>query len=492
MLDMRDRVLVSWIGTADKKGPVSGPEDCGPIARILDQASFARVCLLSDWDRDDAEVNRLVAWLKNRSGVDIHVAHAIGRLASATIGDMFAETRALLAKALGRDEQVAFNVASGVPFMAFTFFLLAFSDHKGARLLRVDARKPVEEITVPFEVNLAMHEAINTQFNEQVFGKSPTSINLEGRQFQSKAMVQVMEKVKRAQFDRDHSALIVSEPGCDAESVAREILSGPVAHRDIVEITCGTFPAEDFDLIMFGSRNKGLLRDGEFDVLFLRDVHDWSRVEQKKLDRALEAGWFRVGREPSSSTRRSVRSRYKIVATAGAEFLESARRGDVDRGLFLRCAVHVIVIPPLRKRPEDIRPLTDTVLQHLEGELGQTIQLSAEAVSRLHTHVWPLNHTELENVVRRAAVNADNGLITADDVEAAIIFDANSNSAPSFPFGSGLSLKEYREKIEKSWIREAMARAQNNQREAARLLGTDKSAFHRALKKLGGSASVED
>ncbi len=94
-----------------------------------------------------------------------------------------------------------------------------------------------------------------------------------------------------------------------------------------------------------------------------------------------------------------------MIAATNRDLEKAVGEGFFRRDLYFRLRVLEIVVPPLRKRPEDIAILAEHFLRKFNAETGRKIAgFTAEARQKLHTYLWPGNVRELRNVIERAVV----------------------------------------------------------------------------------------
>jgi two-component system response regulator HydG len=134
--------------------------------------------------------------------------------------------------------------------------------------------------------------------------------------------------------------------------------------------------------------------------------------------------------------------------------------------------VHVIEVPPLRRRPRDVLPLARAILDKYAPE--RTLELDRNARAALTRYSWPGNVRELRNVLVRAIALAEGDVIDASDLR--FMKDLFVH-APSDVDLAALDQQDL--------IRRALEAAGGNCREAARLLGMSKSTLHDRMRRYG-------
>ncbi|MCL4809777.1 MAG: sigma-54-dependent Fis family transcriptional regulator, partial [Thermoanaerobaculia bacterium] len=169
--------------------------------------------------------------------------------------------------------------------------------------------------------------------------------------------------------------------------------------------------------------------------------------------------------------------------------------------LFYRLAVFEIRITPLRERREDVLPLAGAFHEEIGSELGRPAAgISRDAREALLRYAWPGNTRELRNVLERASILCDGGLVTHEHLVLPSAGPAAAGSAlpavaPSAPpshggppttgTGEGSSLAD----LERSAIAGALEAARFNKSRAARALGLTRGQLYGKLRRLGISES---
>jgi two-component system nitrogen regulation response regulator NtrX len=222
----------------------------------------------------------------------------------------------------------------------------------------------------------------------------------------SAAINTIRELVERA-ASGDTRILITGESGTGKEVIARAIHSNSSrAECPFVEINCAPIPDTLIESELFG-HEKGAFTDaaynrkGRFELadggtLFLDEIGDMSLNAQAKVLRAIQEQKIeKLGGE------KTIEINVRIIAATNKNLEEACKQGLFRQDLFFRLNVLPIPAPPLRKRPEDIRPLLSHFLQILGDTTGE---LSQEAHDFLATYEWPGNIRELRNLAERIVV----------------------------------------------------------------------------------------
>jgi PAS domain S-box-containing protein len=228
-----------------------------------------------------------------------------------------------------------------------------------------------------------------------------------------------MELVRRL-APVDTTVMLLGESGTGKELVARAIHErGPRRGRPLVKLNCAAIPGSLIESELFGHERGAFTgavaqRIGRFEqaddgTLFLDEVGELSLEAQAKLLRVLQEREFeRVGGT------RTIPSRARVIAATNQDLSALVAAGRFRADLYYRLSVFPMRLPPLRERREDIPLLVNHFLARLGPRLGRTLPgFTRQAQQRLLAHDWPGNVRELENVVERAALLSDGGLLEA-------------------------------------------------------------------------------
>ena len=293
----------------------------------------------------------------------------------------------------------------------------------------------------------------------------------------------------------DSTVIVYGESGTGKELVARAIHAGSSrASGPFIRVNCGALSESLLDSELFG-HEKGAFtgaerqRRGRFELadggtLFLDEISTISPTTQIRLLRVLqERELERVGGEETIPV--DVRIIAATNTPPDALLSETGFRED----LYYRLHVVPLLLPPLRERKPDIPSLVHHFIDKLRDRTCSPVrEISQEAVERLCAYHWPGNVRELENVVERALVLAEGGVLETGDlpflpVEGTLAAQ-NGTAAPALPSG-GLDLNRAVEGMEEKLLRQALDQAQGVKAEAARLLGLKPSALYYKLEKYG-------
>lgn len=232
----------------------------------------------------------------------------------------------------------------------------------------------------------------------------------------SRAMEQVYRLVQMV-ANRDTTVLVTGETGTGKELVAGAVhaLSKRAKHPFVV-VNCAAIPESLLEAELFGhargaftgavQSRLGRIHVAQGGTLFLDEVGELPLSMQAKLLRFLQSG--EVQRLGSSDV---YRVDVRVVCATNVKLLELTRARQFRLDLYYRLAIFPVVIPPLRERAEDVRPLTEFFLEKLSAEGAMPRKhLSAGALTYLEKSEWPGNVRELQHAIERAFILAGNDL----------------------------------------------------------------------------------
>jgi formate hydrogenlyase transcriptional activator len=239
---------------------------------------------------------------------------------------------------------------------------------------------------------------------EQVIGNSP-------------ALESVLEKVERV-APTDSTVLIQGETGTGKELIARAIhnLSSRCG-RSFVKLNCAAIPLDLLESELFG-HEKGAFtgaiaqKVGRFEMadkgtLFLDEVGDIPLALQPKLLRVLQEQEF----ERLGSTR-THQVNVRLVAATNRDLTKMVERGEFRIDLYYRLNVFPVMLPPLRERCEDIPALVGHFVDLYSRRMGKQIEeIPPETLSALSSYKWPGNIRELQNMIERAVILSNRGVL---------------------------------------------------------------------------------
>jgi len=239
---------------------------------------------------------------------------------------------------------------------------------------------------------------------EQIIGNSP-------------ALEAVLEQVERV-ATTGSTVLIQGETGTGKELIAQAIHNiSSRCGRPFVRLNCAAIPLDLLESELFG-HEKGAFtgaiaqKIGRFELadkgtLFLVEVGDIPSALQPKLLRVLQEQEF----ERLGSTR-THQVDVRLVAATNRDLTEMVNRGEFRSDLYYRLNVFPVLLPPLRERREDIPALVTHFVGILGRRMGREIErIPPETMSALNSYQWPGNIRELQNLIERAVILSNDGVL---------------------------------------------------------------------------------
>ena len=275
--------------------------------------------------------------------------------------------------------------------------------------------------------------------------------------------------------------MIEGESGTGKELVARAIhFSGDRRSKPFIGVSCAALAETLLESELFGhekgsftgaaGRTAGKFEAADGGTIFLDEIGDISPKLQMDLLRVLqERKFFRVG--GTEETEVDVR----VIAATHRDLRQAVRDGTFRDDLYYRLNVISIRIPPLRDRREDIPLLARHFIERLGPEMKKEVAgITGEALRLLMDHCWPGNVRELENAVERAMVTCRGTLLGPEDFHFLAAREERTWNVPS-----NVTLDE----IEKQVIEATLRRVNGTVKEAAEILGIDRSTLYDRIKK---------
>ncbi len=289
--------------------------------------------------------------------------------------------------------------------------------------------------------------------------------------------------------ESDATILLEGESGTGKELFAKAIHS--LSHRKkgpMITVNCGALPDTLLESELFGYKagaftdakkdKPGRLALAENGTLFLDEIGDISQLLQVRLLRVLQDKVY----EPLGSTK-SEKANVRIVSATNKNLENLVKKGLFRDDLYYRINVVKLVLPPLRKRKEDIPLLIDRFLNKFNKLCGKEIHgLSPEAMSVLMAYDFPGNVRELENIIEYATVVSQNSLVRIENLPENLLEGLDSKNKTATPKTSEKAFSF--EAVEKDFIRETLRKNNWNRKAAAAQMGIHPSTLWRRIKRL--------
>jgi transcriptional regulator with PAS, ATPase and Fis domain len=291
----------------------------------------------------------------------------------------------------------------------------------------------------------------------------------------------------------DCNVIIEGETGVGKEKIM-EILHKNSSRNGnpCIKVNCATIQENLAESEFFGYEGgsftganregkKGYFEIANGGVLFLDEIGQLSLTMQSKLLRVLqENAFFRVGGT------KQVNVNVRVICANNVSLQTLIDQGKFREDLYYRLNISIIVVPPLRKRPEDIICLSEEFLKKYCNKYDVEKSLEDEAMNALSTYAWPGNVRELENMIHRLVINSKEDVIKSLEVESIIHGRVYENVMmklrSEISSGNSLDFEEIMKQQEKKLLEYALKKEVTT-RKAADFLGITQAKFMRKKQK---------
>lgn len=279
--------------------------------------------------------------------------------------------------------------------------------------------------------------------------------------------------------------LISGETGTGKELLTNIIhFNSDRKNKPLIKVSCAILNKEVFESELFGHEKGAFtgaesIRKGRFELasggtLYLDDIDDMPLNLQVKLLRALEEREIeRVG------GMQSIKIDIRVIASTKVDLKEKVAKGEFREDLYYRLSVFPLIIPPLRERKEDIKPLIRHFINTFSGK--NEISLEPEALNCLMSYNFPGNIREVKNLIERLVLLAKNNLITYDLLPADIRMGSKNIVCTNI---ENRTLTEILTEVEQNAILKALEISGGNKSKAADILGIPASTLKSKLPRL--------
>jgi two-component system nitrogen regulation response regulator GlnG len=310
----------------------------------------------------------------------------------------------------------------------------------------------------------------------------------------------------------DATALVTGESGTGKELVARAIYHhSNRSQQPFLAVNCAAIPEQLLESELFGHEKGSFTgatnqRVGKFEqcnkgTIFLDEIGDMTPATQTKILRVLQSGTFeRVGGN------QPIQVDVRVIAATNKPLEAAVAAKQFREDLFYRLNVVRIHISPLRDRRDDIPLLVNYFLEKNARELKRPPKSVATSVIRaLEKYHWPGNVRELENAIRRAHVMAKGDAILLGDLPPEISGQGGSGAEiPVAEVAGGAAMTDAAAlarqlfqwarrdpklkiipAVERELVVQALKETNDNQIQAAKLLGITRATLRKRIEKFG-------
>jgi two-component system, NtrC family, response regulator AtoC len=298
----------------------------------------------------------------------------------------------------------------------------------------------------------------------------------------SPAMIDVVKTAARV-AGTELPVMIRGESGTGKELIARLIhRKSPRAERPFVAVNCGALPDTLLESELFGHTwgaftgaecaRSGLFEEADGGTLLLDEVTETSPAFQVKLLRVLQESEFR---QLGASTRKRVNVR--VLSATNRDPQTMVEQGLLRQDLLYRLQGVSIMLPPLRERPEDVRPMALAFLAQY-GAAARCLSITKDALLALERYNWPGNVRELKHLMQRLAA-LSSGIIRLEDLPAEFMTTPRVASVMNdvIPEGEMPTL----EQLESCYMLRVLSAVGGNKSRAAQVMGVDRKTLYRMI-----------
>lgn len=291
----------------------------------------------------------------------------------------------------------------------------------------------------------------------------------------------------------DVPILITGESGVGKEVMARYIhensnrSSGP-----FIAVNCGAIPEQLLESEFFGyvpgaftgaskKGKEGLFEAAHGGTLFLDEIGDLPFNLQVKLLRTLDSGEItKVGANTPTPVD------FRLLTATNRDLTAMVADHLFREDLYYRLNVINLHIPPLRERPNDIRPLTMFFLNNCNQRFGQNKQVTPEVIKALEAYTWPGNVRQLKNAIERMVVLSTGEFLDLSSLSYCEGYQSQIDTDPSdaVTVNRFVPIPLAVEEVEKKLLREAM-KEHSSSRQIAKATGINQTTVLRKIKKYG-------
>jgi DNA-binding NtrC family response regulator len=349
----------------------------------------------------------------------------------------------------------------------------------------------------PDELSIIVDRALKTRRLEDenyILKKRLKGDKFPGIIGSSRKMLAVFDMIEKV-APTSATVLITGESGTGKELIARAIHNlSKRSEKRFVAVDCGAFSAELLKSELFGhikgsftgavTTKKGLLEIANGGTIFFDEIANMDLEIQGKILRVLQEREYVPlgGTEPQKVN-------VRVISATNRNIKKMVEEGLFREDLFYRIYVVPVHIPPLRERREDIPALVYFFLERYSPAKKEHAGISADAIKRLMEFDWPGNIRQLENTIQRSLILSEGNRIEAEHLPIAS-GSVEGSLSPSIPENRE-ELKKARkqlreeavERVEKSFVIQALNRNGWNITKAARSVGMQRTNFHALMRK---------
>jgi DNA-binding NtrC family response regulator len=364
--------------------------------------------------------------------------------------------------------------------------------------IRAMKQGALDFLAKPFRLEL-LEAVLDKAVQRQSLQRSNTALEREVARIhpndgfigQHPAVRELLQLVSRV-AETNSTVLIRGESGVGKELVARAVHRRSQRSRQpFVVVDCASLHENLLQSELFGHERGAYtgavtLKHGLFEVadrgtIFLDEIGELTPALQVKLLRVLETGVFR---RLGGTTDIHVDVRMIAATNRALEVMMKERGFRED--LYYRLNVFSLQIPPLRERREDVPVLVEHFVRNSHIVQKRSVRVSEAAMDVLYRYAWPGNVRELENVIERALILVDAGVIEPEHLPLGVRLEPSFRSTEED--GHLVTLEE----VERRYVIRVLEECKGHRQKAASVLGISERNLYRKLKEIEGGKPEDD
>jgi DNA-binding NtrC family response regulator len=291
------------------------------------------------------------------------------------------------------------------------------------------------------------------------------------------------------------TVLILGETGIGKDVIARYIQStGPRADKVYLTMNCAAVPEGQFESELFGHARgafpgahtwrAGLFEEASGGTLFLDEIGSMALPAQNNLLRVLEEGAVRRLGE-----KRPIKVDVRLIVATNRDLDSLMASGEFREDLYYRVSVVTLVVPPLRKRPEDIEPLARLFLAESVRRHRKPRVFGPGTLELLQGYSYPGNIRELRYAIEHAGIPSEDGVLRPEDFPfAGARAEASGASAAA---ARRVRTRPIAQEITPERLQQVLREQGGNRVRTARALQISRATLYRLLDRVEGETAVE-